>query len=83
MAEFSLDALVAAWAEAQQILADQLGLAVPTEHGKPLMLYDIWEQRLVEVHLNKGTSVRKQNGKVTVRQFSREQGKEVSGDAKG
>ena len=72
MAKFTLNERVAAWTEAQQILADQLGLAVPAEHGKPIVLYDIWEKKLVEVHLKKGTSVRKQNGKVTITQFSRD-----------
>lgn len=59
----SIEERVYRFQEAQQILADTIGLAVPVPHGEPMKLYDIWEKRLVEVTLLRGTEVKKEPGK--------------------
>lgn len=61
----SIEERVYRFQEAQQILADTIGLAVPVPHGEPMKLYDIWEKRLVEVTLLRGTEVKKEPGKET------------------
>lgn len=54
-----------------QTLADQLGIAVPVQHGETMKLYDIWNQELVEVELHKGTEIKKENGEVIITEFDR------------
>ena len=55
----------------QQTLANDLGLAFAVKHGEDFPLYDLWEEELLEVKINKGTNIKKQDGKVIVEEFDR------------
>lgn len=55
----------------QQTLANDLGLAFPVKHGEDFPLYDLWEGKLLDVKINKGVRIKKQDGKVTVEEFDR------------
>ena len=55
----------------QQTLADDLGLTFAVKHGEDFPLYDLWEKELLEVKINKGATIKKQDGKVTVEEFDR------------
>lgn len=72
MADLSLDERMQKFQEAQQILADTIGIAVPVPHGEPMMLYDIWGQRIIEVTLLRGTEIKKEPGeKAKIAYFDR------------
>ena len=69
--ESSIQERVDLFLDIQQTLADQLGIAIPVQHGETMKLFDIWEKELVEVELHKGTEIEKKNGEVIITQFDR------------
>lgn len=64
--EMSLDERVGRYIEAQQLIADELGLAVPTPHGEPISLYDIWGGQLLNIIPSEVTRVKMANGNITI-----------------
>lgn len=60
----------------QQTLANDLGLAFPVKYGEDFPVYDLWEGRLLKAKINKGTTIRKSDGKVIVEEFDRKDVKE-------
>jgi len=67
----SLQERVDLFLSVQQELANHLGIAVPVQHGETMKLYDVWEKKLVEVEIHKGTEIKKENGEITIIEFDR------------
>lgn len=77
----TLEERVQKFMDIQQIIADELGLAVPTPHGEPLMLYDIPGKRIISVTINCGTEIKKSGSDTFIKQFNKlkEEGKIPNG----
>lgn len=52
-------------------LGNNLGLAVAVPHGEDLILYDSWGGKPLKLKINRGISIKKQDGEVTVEEFDR------------
>lgn len=57
---------VGKFVEMQQLLANELGLAIPVPHGEPFLVYDFKNEQLLEVEIPLYTEVKHQNGKTDI-----------------